>query len=55
VCLGDWGVEFVLVITLRTYFKIRKVSKLGWSDFASRNIVKLEGVQYDGTELAREE
>ena len=52
---GGWGVEFVLVITLRSYFNIRKVSKMGGRDVASRTIVKLEGVQYDRTELAREE
>ena len=53
-CLG-LGVKFVLVITLRPNFNTRKVSKSGGSDVASRTIVKLEGVQYDRTELACEE
>ena len=47
--------KFVLVIILRPYFNIRKVSKSGGSDVVSRTIDKLEGVQYDRTELAREE
>jgi hypothetical protein len=53
---GGGGLELVLARTLRPCFSVRKISKMGGGgDVARRTIVKLEGVQYGRTELAREE
>ena len=54
-CVWGMCVKFVLVIILRPYFNIRKVSKIGEGDVASQTIVKLEVVQCDRRDLAREE